>query len=299
MHLFSLLNPKLIYFEDRVLDKEQILKDLIEKICDSFELKGRCKQLYELVMQREKEAPTVYPTGIAIPHVRVDDLDDTIIAICIPQKPIRNGDAEIKIYILILTDKNVSSFYLNVVAAFMRISKDTDFFNRLLSAGDPHNFINLIKDAGIVIKDEVTVSDIMTPVPHVINENESIKAFAEMMKEEGLYYVPVVNNDGDWVGDVNILHYLEVSLPDYMKLLNNVNFLRNFEPFEHLYKKEDNILIRDVMSKPERLLKPEYSVIEAVFEMVRQKKQTFSVIQDKKVVGIITAMDIYKKVVRA
>lgn len=299
MHLFSLLNPKLIHFEDRVLDKEQVLKDLIERICDAFELKGRCKYLYELVMQREKEAPTVYPTGIAIPHVRVDDLDDTIIAICVPRKPIRNGDAEIRLYILILTDKNVSSLYLNVVAAFMRISKDTDFFNRLLAAGDPHSFIGLIRDAGIVIKDEVTVSDIMTPVPHVINENESIRTLAEMMKEKGLYYVPVVNDKGDWVGDVNILHYLEVSLPDYMKLLNNVNFLRNFEPFEHLYKKEDSILVRDVMSQPERLLRPEYSIIEAVFEMVRQKKQTFSVIQDKKVVGIITAMDIYRKVVRA
>ncbi|MFO7659699.1 MAG: PTS sugar transporter subunit IIA [Candidatus Cloacimonadaceae bacterium] len=299
MHLVSLLNPKLIHFEDRQLSKEQILKAMIEKICSSFKLKNRCEQIYEMVLQREKEAPTVYPTGIAIPHVRVDDLDDTIIAICVPKQPIQNGGAEIKIYILIITDKNVSSLYLNVVAAFMRISKDTDFFHRLLAAGDPNTFISLIKDAGIVVKDEVTVSDIMTPVPHVINENESIRALAEMMKENGLYYVPVVNDNGDWVGDVNILHYLEVSLPDYMRMLNNVNFLRNFEPFEHLYKKEDSVLIKHVMSKPERLLKPEFSIIEAVFEMVRQKKQTFSVIQDKKVVGIVTAMDIYKKVVRA
>lgn len=299
MHLVSLLNPKLIHFEDRNFNKEQILKALIEKICNSFKLKNRSEQLYEMVLQREKEAPTVYPTGIAIPHVRVDDLDDTIIAICVPQKPIQNGGAEIKIYILIITDKNVSSLYLNVVAAFMRISKDTDFFHRLLAAGDANTFISLIKDAGIVVKDEVTVSDIMTAVPHVINENESIRVLAEMMKEKGLYYVPVVNDNGDWVGDVNILHYLEVSLPDYMRMLNNVNFLRNFEPFEHLYKKEDSVLVKHVMSKPERLLRPEFSIIEAVFEMVRQKKQTFSVIQDKKVVGIVTAMDIYKKVVRA
>lgn len=299
MHLVSLLNPKLIIFEDKQLSKEQILKLLIEKICATFQYKNCAEKLLGLVKQREQESPTIYPTGVAIPHVRIDGLDDTIIAVCVPKIPLMDNKTEVKIYTLILTDKNVSSHYLNVVAAFMRISKDADLFNKLLSSGDAVSFINLIKAADVKLKDEVTVSDIMSSVPQVINENETIKTLAEMMQDKGLYYVPVVNNQGEWVGDVNLLHYLEISLPDYMKMMNNVNFLRNFEPFEHLYKREDEVLVKQVMSKPERLLKPDFSIIEAVFEMVKQKKQTFSVIEDKKVVGIITAMDIYKKVVRA
>lgn len=299
MHLVSLLNPKLIHFEDKRLSRDQILSSMVEKICSTHKFDISAKELLDLIYEREKESPTVYPTGVAMPHVRIDNLDDTIIAVCVPKEPIPETGTQTKIFVLIITDKNVSSLYLNVVAAFMRISKDTEFFSKLLTAGDAHSFVSLIKTAEIVVKDEVTVSDIMTDVPYVINENQTIRQLAEMMKEKGLYYVPVVNDNGDWVGDINILHYLEVSLPDYMRLMNNVNFLRNYEPFEHLYKKEDGVLVKQVMAKAERLLRPEFSIIEAVFEMVRQKKQTFSVVKDKKVVGIITAMDIYKKVVRA
>ncbi|MBM4398926.1 MAG: PTS sugar transporter subunit IIA [Candidatus Cloacimonetes bacterium] len=299
MRLISLLNPKLILFEDKALTKEQIIRRMLDKICEMFELINCTDKLMQKVLERESETATVYPTGMAIPHIRMDGLDDTIIAISIPRHPIKDKDTEVKIYILILTDKNISSLYLNVVASFMRISKDEALYNSLLNAKDVHSFMNYIEQANIKDKDEVTVSDIMTTEPPVINENETIKALAEMMKEHHLYYIPVVNNNGDWVGDVNLLHYFQVSVPDYMQMMNNVNFLHSFEPFEHLYKQEDNVLVKQVMSKPERLLHPDYTIIEAVFEMVKQKKQTFSVIQDNKVVGIVTAMDIYTKVVRA
>lgn len=299
MHLHSLLNPHLICYTEHNLSKEQVIKLMIDKICSNFQYKNCAERILDLIINRERESSTVYPTGIAIPHIRLDGLDDTIIAVCVPRHPVQDSDQQVKLYILILTDKNVSSLYLNVVAAFMRVSKDTDLFNKLLASDTADNFINIIKSSNIKIKDEVTVSDVMTTVPYVINENVTIKTLAEFMKDKGLYYIPVVNDNGDWVGDVNLLHYLEASIPDYMKMMHNVNFLRSFEPFEHLYKKEDEVLVRQVMSKPERQLSPDQTIIQAVFEMVRQKKQTFSVIKDNKVVGILTAMDIYKKVVRA
>ncbi len=299
MQLTSLLNPKLIYYEDRELTKEQILKTLIDKICASFKFKNCSERIMDLVIKREAESPTVYPTGMAIPHVRIDGLDDTIIAVCIPRKPIVDNEQEVKIYILILTDKNVSSLYLNVVAAFMRISKDKELFKTLLDAKDAHAFINHIKDAAIKVKDEVIVSDVMTPNPHVINQNETLKSAAVIMNENRIHFLPVVDDNGDWVGEINILRYLKISLPDFMLMIDNLNFLRNFEPFERLYNEEEKVLVKDVMLHPEKNMKPDFSIIEAVFEMIQQNKQYFSVVKDKKVVGVITAMDIYRKVVRA
>jgi len=299
MQLNSLLTPKLIYFETKQLPKEKIIKVMIEKICADQQYKNCAERLYNLVIERESQSPTVYPTGMAIPHVRIDGLDDTIIAICIPAKPIIDNNQEVKIYILILTDKNVSSLYLNVVAAFMRISKDTEFFNKLLTSKDAHAFIDLIKVAEVKIKEEVTISDIMTCNPLVINENQPIKALADLLSEHSITYLPVVNDNGDWVGEVNLLQYLNTGLPDYMLMMNSVNFLRSFEPFERLYRLEEEVTVKKVMTKPDKVLYPEYSIIEAIFEMVKQDRQTFSVIKDKKVVGIVTAMDIYRRVVRA
>jgi len=299
MHLISLLEPKLIFFEDNNLDKEQVIRFLIEKICNEFNLKDCVNKLYDLILEREKETSTVYPTGMAIPHLRIDGLNDTIIAICVPRTPVPHEAQEVRIFVLILTDKNVSSLYLNVVASFMRISRDNSLFDKLLNAKDALEFTTLIKKAEIVIKEEVTVSDVMTVNPLVINENETIKFLADQLSRHSLHYLPVVNDKGIWVGEVNLIQYLKISIPEYMQMLNNVNFLRSYEPFEKLYQQEDKLLVKDIMTRTERVLHPDFPIIEAVFEMSRQEKLTFPVIKDNKIVGVVTAMDIYRRVVRA
>jgi PTS system nitrogen regulatory IIA component len=294
-----MLNSKLISFEERQLSKEQILKAMVDKICSVFQYKNYSDSLLNLVIEREKESTTTYPTGIAIPHVRLDGLDDTIISICIPHKPVMDNEQEVRLFVLILTDKNVSSLYLNVVSAFMRVSKDTELFTKLLAAGDANTFLNLIKKADVKIKDEVTVSDIMTSDILVINENESIKSLAELLNKYNIHYLPVVNDKREWVGEVNLLQYLKIALPDYMLMMNNVNFLRSYEPFSQLYKLEEEKQVKQVMTRPEKVLHPDFPVIEAVFEMTRQNRLTLPVVKDKQIIGIVTAMDIYRRVVRA
>jgi len=53
------------------------------------------------------------------------------------------------------------------------------------------------------------------------------------------------------------------------------------------------------MQNADIVLSPETSIIETVFEMIQHKKRFFSVVQDGKLVGVITAMDIYRRVIRA
>lgn len=299
MRLFSMLSPKLIHFEEKELSKEQILKQMIDRICSENNFKDCAKKLMDTLLQRENETSTVYPTGIAIPHIRIEGLDDTIIAIYIPRKPIFDNEQEVKIYILILTDKNISSLYLNVVAAFMRVSKDTALFEALLNSKDAHSFINLLKEADIRIKNEVTISDIMTANPIVVNETDTLKHMVSILSDNKLSYLPVVNSKGDLVGEVDILQYLKVSLPDFMLMMNNLNFLRNYEPFERLYQQEEVIKVKDVMTKPEKTFNPDFAIIEAVFEMIKLNRRSFTVVKDNKVVGVVSATDIYKRVVRA
>jgi CBS domain-containing protein len=109
----------------------------------------------------------------------------------------------------------------------------------------------------------------------------------------------VVNEDNEFVGEVDILQYLKVGVPDYLMLMNNLKFLPSYEPFETLFKKEDQVYIKDIMTKPDLTLYPDNSIIEAVFKMIQNKKRFFTVTENKKVVGIVTAMDIFRKVVRS
>jgi nitrogen PTS system EIIA component len=299
MQLISLLDPKLIYFEEAELSKQEIYKNLVDKICKFYKLPQCGQELYDLVIKREAESPTVYPNGLAIPHVRVDDFNDTVIALCIPRKPLLDNGQAIKIICLIITDKTSAKLYLNIVSAIMRSSKSGEFIDALTGLKDGPEVYHFLKKLNISIKDDLTVKDIMTPHPVVINETATIKELADILSEKNIKSLPVVNGLGNLVGEVNILQYLKVGVPDYLMLMDNLLFLRSYEPFESLYEKEDKVFIRDIMTRPEHTLSPDNSIIEAVFKMLQTNKRFLTVVQDKKVVGTLTAMDIFRKVVRS
>jgi CBS domain-containing protein len=53
------------------------------------------------------------------------------------------------------------------------------------------------------------------------------------------------------------------------------------------------------MSKTETTLAIDASIIETVFRMIQGGKRYYSIVSDRKLVGIVTAMDVFKKVLKA
>ncbi|HOV17060.1 MAG TPA: PTS sugar transporter subunit IIA [Candidatus Cloacimonadota bacterium] len=299
MKLISLLDPKLIYFEEDDLPKHEIYRYMVDKICKFYKLPQCGKELYELILKRDAEAPTVYPNGLDIPHVRLDNFNDTLICICIPRRPITDNGQTIRLICLILTDKTSAKLYLNIVSAIVRASKSEDFFTKLLNQKDGNEVYNILKELNLAVKEDLTVKDIMTVEPIVIKETATLKEMGDLLSGHNITNLPVINEAGYFVGEVNILQYLKVGLPDYLMMLDNLLFLKSYEPFETLYEQEEKVLVKTIMTKPEHVLNPDNSIIEAVFKMLQTNRRFFTVVQEGKVAGTITAMDIFRKVVRS
>ena len=81
-------------------------------------------------------------------------------------------------------------------------------------------------------------------------------------------------------------------------MLDNLSFLSTLDPFDKLLENEDTIQIKKIMNKPLVQLAPEASIIEATFEMTQHKRRQIPVVKDKKIVGVISYMDILKKILR-
>lgn len=299
MQLVSLLDSKLIYFEEHPVTKIEAYQKLVAKICTFYKPADCGNKLFDLIMKRESEASTVYPTGLAIPHVRLDGFNDTVIGISIPRKPIVEDDQEIKLIVLIVTDNSSAKLYLNIVADLVKLSKNTEVFNKILNEKDGAGVFQILKKENIIVKEDLTIKDIMTLEPVTINENATLKQLGDLLSETNITIVPVVDNNGYFVGEVSILQFLKVGVPDYLMMMNNLSFLRSYEPFERLFEQEELVKVKDIMSWQEQPISPDASIIEAVFTMIQTQKRFFTITQDKKVVGIITAMDIFRKVVRA
>ncbi|NLN34798.1 MAG: CBS domain-containing protein, partial [Candidatus Cloacimonetes bacterium] len=89
-------------------------------------------------------------------------------------------------------------------------------------------------------------------------------------------------------------------VPDYLMMLDNISFLSSYEPLERLFEQEDILAVKDIMQSDTEYLSPAASIPEVVFMMIQKQKRFYSVVDDSgKLVGVVTAMDIFRKVIKA
>lgn len=300
MYLSDLLDAKSIVHENRVLTREQIYTTLVERICKHYRLPVCGSALVDLIMERDRESSTAYPTGIAIPHIRMDNFEDTLVAMAFLQNPIDYEGTKVHWICLIITDKSSSNLYLNLVASLLKISKDTALMSSLMTATDGIHVLQRFKALEIPIKKELTLSDIMITDVVSIRPDARLSELSAMICSRNLSFVPVVDENGIYLGEVNILRLLKVGVPDYLMMLDNISFLRSYEPLEKLFEQEDLLRVRDIMNPDEEFLREDTSIPEAVFEMIQHHKRFYSVVDSTgKLAGVVTAMDIFRKVIKA
>ena len=300
MYLSDLLDAKSIVHENRVLTQEQIYTTLVERICKHNRLPVCGSALVDLIMERDRESSTAYPTGIAIPHIRMDNFEDTLVAMAFLQNPIDYEGTKVHWICLIITDKSSSNLYLNLVASLLKISKDTALMSSLMTATDGIHVLQRFKALEIPIKKELTLSDIMITDVVSIRPDARLSELSAMICSRNLSFVPVVDENGIYLGEVNILRLLKVGVPDYLMMLDNISFLRSYEPLEKLFEQEDLLRVRDIMNPDEEFLREDTSIPEAVFEMIQHHKRFYSVVDSTgKLAGVVTAMDIFRKVIKA
>ncbi len=299
MQLASFLNAQDIYVEHRILTKMQVYESLVERICHHHKLPICGKKLLDMVIKRDEEATTAYNSGISIPHIRMEGFQDTVVAMVFLQNPIEIDGIKVSWVVLIITDISSSKLYLNMVAALLRISKDEDIMRLLTSAHDGHGVLHHLRTMGVDIKKDLAIGDIMISNPVSIKPHQTLKELGLIMNENGFSVIPVADDNNNFVGEVSLLNFLKVGVPDYLMMLDNLNFLQSFEPLENLFEKQETVKVQDIMQRNEVYLAPSASIIEAVFVMITHNKRQLPIVQDSKLVGVITAMDIFRKVIQA
>ncbi len=296
MKLVSLLDRNCIRIDSDIKNKNEAINFLINTIVKNHNSDLSKETVLMKVMDRESLGGTSYSTGIAIPHARLDDFNDLLIAICVPEKPFIDNDIEIKMVVLILTSKTASKTYLQVLSSFAKFSQDAAFFDKLVKSKNSIEFIDLIED--IKIKKELTVEEIMTTNIIQVTQDISLKEIIDILYKNNYSYLPVIDDQGNFIAEITMLDILKIGIPNYAQTMGNLKFLSNFEPLEELLKNEETIKVKDIMRKPEIVLDKESSIIEAALKLTQKEKRHIPVVDNKKIIGVVSYMDILFKVIR-
>lgn len=300
MKLSSLIVPELVLLKRRGETKDALIDELIREIYHTRQ-KISIPELVvrKAVYDRESLGGTVLPSGLAVPHARLEGFDDILIAVGVPALPPQHDNTPIRMMILILTSQSASTLYLNTLAAFTKISMAPSF-EKLREAANPQSFIQLLKDANIEVTQELRVSAIMHQSITALHPDNTLKDAADMFYKNRLSYLPILDSGGNFVGELTVLDLFAVGVPDYASKLGNLKFLNDFEPFEELLKKETTIPIRQVMKKPAITLEEDSSAIEAIVKFTKSNRRYIPVVKkDNQLAGVVSYMDILQKVLRA
>jgi predicted transcriptional regulator len=142
------------------------------------------------------------------------------------------------------------------------------------------------------------VKDVMAKKPLKVMPSTGIREIYNIFQRKNIGGVPVVDNEDMLVGMVTKTELLDVLIPDYFGMVSDFLFIDDFGALEErleampaleLFIAED-LMIRDVIA-----IKENASLMKAPALMNKYNIRRLPVIdEEKKLVGIITRMDICK-----
>lgn len=298
MKLHNLLSEPLILLDRAVKSKEEAVQVLVKAVQSRYPFPLKPEELLKAVMDREALGGTSFPTGIAVPHARIDFLDDIVVAVLRPAQPLPDPVAPVRLVVLMLTSQNKPAIYLNSLSSILKFSQKTEVYEKALTTHSAKEFLDLVAAQDYNLVKVVTVEDLLTEAPTTVKPEDTVADLIDLFHHRNLSYAPVVDDEGYLVGEVALGDVLKAGFPDFTSQVGNLKFLRTFEPFETLLKKEESMTVRDLMKPVAFGCDPSASVVELAFEFLQKGRRHCPVVRGRQLVGVLSIMDILNKVIR-
>ena len=169
------------------------------------------------------------------------DYDDLSIIICIPEKAVDVEGVNVSCFVVMITSVAVSNLYLQVLSTLAKISKDRDFFKKLINSEDASRIYKLLGE--IEVKKDLTVEDIMSTDYGTVDPDMTLKELTDKFYIKKTSYFPVLSIAGEFLGEVRINDLISVGIPDYAVAIGDLGFLHSFAPLEKLMNEEESITV--------------------------------------------------------
>lgn len=141
------------------------------------------------------------------------------------------------------------------------------------------------------------VSEFMIKNVYFLNQDQTILEAAELMMKQNISALPIVDSnqhlvgiitESDFIGkDAHIPH----ALASIKRLLGEILYM---DGTEEIFQRAKNKPLKKVMSKNIRTIGPDYSLDEVINMMNKYKLKRIPVVQDEKLVGIVTRHEVVR-----
>ncbi len=148
MDLYKVLKKELIVVPLTESTKDGIINQLVGKYADTKGLKESEKvAICDEVLKREELGSTAMENGIAIPHAKLDNIDESAVVIGISRLPVDFGGVDkTKVFFLVLAPKSKPAEHVQVLASIARACSSSVFVRLLSGAKNAEDVYELFFD---------------------------------------------------------------------------------------------------------------------------------------------------------
>jgi len=149
VNILEYLDKKDIIFKIRGKSKKSMLTFFVDHLIATKKIdKKYRKEIIKALLQREEIGSTAIGGGVALPHVRLENIKKVILCIGIAQKGVNfdSLDGEpVYIVALLLSPQREAGLHLKILALLARILKDKYFIQRLKETSEPEEVVSLFQ----------------------------------------------------------------------------------------------------------------------------------------------------------
>ena len=142
MKLTDRFTEECVIVDSQKSTRDEVIEEMVNRLCEVRDLKER-DSLLAAVLERENKMSTGIGCGLAVPHAKVDFLDQMCIVACSVKRGLDfNALDKQPVYLLflIVSPSNTTGPHIRALSAISRILSDADIRKNLIDAATPSEF---------------------------------------------------------------------------------------------------------------------------------------------------------------
>ena len=281
-------------------DRDACLVKLVDLLAADRRIKNATEAM-KAVLVREQILSTVLTAGLGIPHARLEEIDELIIAVATSRNGVNFGASPAnptRVVVLILAPVSQPGVYLQALAAIATLFAKDDVIERVSRLTNPREVWEFFDKGEGTLPKYAAARDIMATSFECLRTTDYLEHAIDLFCYRHLFDIPVVDEDGDLVGVLTEEQLLKLALPDYILWLQDLSPILQFEPFVEILKHEKTLRVAEVMSGDVVTVPEDAPAIQVARVIMRREVRAVMVTRGKKLVGVITLSDFLTKVLR-
>lgn len=202
------------------------------------------------VIEKEGIIPTVNSNGLAVPHARLENLTDLVVAIGTSPEGVDfnlPGMPLVHAVILILTPKDAPALHLQVLSALTKDFKDADSIEKLASLKSASEVLKFFNETVNAMPEFLTAKDVMQKDVITLRESDTLETVINTFAVKKVMDIPIVDEENDIRGTISLEDILKISLPEHLLWMNDLSPILYFQPFTETIRKDKETNLADIM----------------------------------------------------